>query len=116
MTITFFGHSDVIRFDRVLLKNLLTDLIENQNATLFYVGNQGGFDRVVLTILKELKCIYPHIQYYIVLAYIPVKSGEYDCLNTVYPDGLENVPKRFAICKRNDWMIKQADTVPARQT
>ena len=32
-------------------------------------------------------------------------------METVYPEGLETVPKRFAIFRRNDRMLKQADVV-----
>ena len=31
--------------------------------------------------------------------------------DTIFPEGLETVPPRFAISKRNDWMLKQADFV-----
>ena len=30
---------------------------------------------------------------------------------TIYPEGLENVPPQFAIDKRNRWMIEQSDFV-----
>ena len=61
---------------------------------------------MVRSVLKELKVKYPHIRYTVVLAYMPdehIKEvyGE----DTLYPDGLETVPKRFAISKRNDWLI-----------
>ena len=58
---------------------------------------------------KELKAKYPQIRYTVVLAYMPdthIKElyGE----DTLFPDGMENVPKKFAISKRNDWMIQQS--------
>lgn len=31
--------------------------------------------------------------------------------NTIYPEGLELVPKRFAIKKRNEWMIDNSNYV-----
>lgn len=75
-----------------------------------YVGNQGQFDSMVYSVLKELRGKYPQIRYTVVLAYLPdehIKEvyGE----NTLFPDGLENVPKKFAISKRNDWMIQQSE-------
>lgn len=45
---------------------------------------------------------------------MPGKKPNYqpkDKLKTIYPAGLEFVPLRFAICKRNEWMIDQADYV-----
>lgn len=29
----------------------------------------------------------------------------------MYPEEVESAPKRFAICKRNDWMINNSDIV-----
>ena len=47
-----------------------------------------------------------------VLAYLPTKKNEYeDHSNTILPEGIEAVPKRFAISWRNKWMINQADVV-----
>lgn len=114
MTVTFFGHRHTPCPIRMPLKNLLIDLIERKNADCFYVGNHGAFDSMVCQTLKELKEIYPHITYYIALAYLPSKSQyednmDYSC--TIYPDGLENTPRKFAIVKRNQWMIEKADVV-----
>jgi hypothetical protein len=86
-------------------------LIENKNVTVFYVGNNGNFDTMVLRQLEDLSQTYP-ITYSVVLAYLPTEKNKYDNLtNTIYPEGLEIVPKRFAISWRNKWMIKQSDVV-----
>ena len=34
-----------------------------------------------------------------------------DYSDTMLPEGIENVPPRFAISWRNKWMLKQADMV-----
>ena len=60
--------------------------------------------------LKKLQAEYP-IEYYIVLAYIPTKGSLCVGNNTLYPDGLENVPPKYAIIKRNEWMINNSDIV-----
>lgn len=113
MTVTFFGHRDAPTEIKEKLKGIIIDLIENHNATTFYVGNNGSFDLMVHSVLKESATLYP-IEYNIVLAYLPTAKAD-DILpeNTVYPEGLEAVPKRFAISKRNEWMLKQSDTVVA---
>ena len=83
-------------------------------STLFYVGNHGTFDAMVRTQLRELEKIYPNIRYAVVLAYLPQKRNEFDPQNysdTIFPEGIETVPKRFAISWRNRWMLKQADYV-----
>lgn len=111
MTVTFFGHSDINKDVLPILSSTIIDLIENQKADEFYVGNNGKFDFAVRRTLEEVSKHYP-INYSIVLAYLPEKESEYeDYSNTIYPEGIETVPKRFAISWRNKWMIKQADTV-----
>ena len=114
MTVTFFGHRMITNEIKSELIAVLKDLIEQKQADTFYVGNQGGFDRTVISCLKELKRIYPHIKYYVALAYVPGKKDEYeyrDFENTIYPAVLEKTPPKFAIDKRNRWMISKADCV-----
>lgn len=110
---TFFGHRYV--FDKIeqILTSLLIKLIEN-DVKVFYVGSQGDFDCIVIKTLKSLKNKYPHISYYTVLAYLPVSKDNYYTdysENTLYPDGLEFVPQKYAIIKRNQWMIEKSDYV-----
>ena len=79
---------------------------------MFYVGNQGNFDRLVRSILKEVTTAYPEVGYAVVLAYMPsAKKRADDFSDTLLPDGIEKVPNRFAIPWRNKWMIEHADYV-----
>ena len=111
MTCTFFGHRDTPKETEPALRLTLIDLIENKNVTVFYVGNNGNFDTMVRSQLEALSQTYP-ITYSVVLAYLPTEKNKYDNLtNTIYPEGLETVPKRFAISRRNKWMIQQSDIV-----
>lgn len=108
MTATFFGHKDTPKSIEPVLHSTIIELIEKRNVTDFYVGNQGNFDTMVHRQLRELSLIYP-INYSVVLAYLPNKNENSE--NTIYPEGLESVPKRFAISHRNKWMINQSDIV-----
>lgn len=111
MTVTFFGHKDTPKNIEPTLRTTLIDLIENHDATEFYVGNNGNFDTMVRRQLENLPQTYP-ITYNIVLAYIPTKKSEYDSfINTLLPEGIETIPKRFAISYRNKWMVEQSDVV-----
>ena len=111
MTVTFFGHKNTPKEIEPTLRTTLIDLIENKNVTVFYVGNNGSFDTMVRRQLENLSQTYP-ITYNIVLAYLPTKKSEYDELaNTILPEGIETVPKRFAISFRNKWMVEQSDVV-----
>lgn len=114
MTVTFFGHRDTPSSVAPELKNVLTALIEKEGATLFYVGNEGNFDRTIYDTLKELKEKYPFIEYKVVLAYLTKRKKDiknFSFLETIYPEKLAETPLRFAISKRNSIMLNLADTV-----
>ena len=111
MTVTFFGHKDTPKNIEPTLRTTLVDLIENHGATEFYVGNNGSFDTMVRRQLEALSQTYP-ITYSVILAYLPGKKNEYDdYTNTILPEGIETVHKRFAISYRNKWMVEQSDVV-----
>lgn len=109
MICTFFGHRNTPAITEKLLCELLTELIEHQGADEFYVGNQGNFDTMVRRQLEKLSKAY-NINYSVVLAYLPDKNSDpIPC--SVYPEGIETVPRKFAIHYRNKWMLNKADTV-----
>ena len=108
---TFFGHRDCPADIKPKLWAVLRDLVENHGVDQFYVGNHGGFDHMVRAALRELAQQYPHIDYVVVLAYLPQSNEDDDYSDTVFPEGIETVPKRFAISWRNRWMLQQADVV-----
>lgn len=112
MICTFFGHRDAPDEIRDKLRETVVKLIEERDVTKFYVGNNGNFDRMALSVLKELSGVYPQISLYEVYAYLPETGGD-DFEHTVYPECIETVPKRFAIDYRNRWMVGQADVVVA---
>lgn len=111
---TFFGHRQIINDIKPLLKTVLTELIENYNVNTFYVGNQGSFDKIVTDCLKLLSQQYSNITYTIVLAYLPTKTNTDSNINhknSLYLQELENVPPKFAINKRNEWMLNRSEFV-----
>ena len=110
---TFFGHSTCPVSIRPALRDSIVELIENKGVSMFYVGDRGEFDRMVLSVLRELKSEYD-IDYAIVLAYLPEKHGAADTRDfsdALFPEGIEKVPKRFAIAWRNRWMLQRSDYV-----
>ncbi len=113
LTCTFFGHKDTPKEIEPTLKSTLIDLIENKNVYNFYVGNNGNFDHMVKYTLIKLNKIYP-ISYAVVLAYLPGKKRnpeEENPTDTILPDGIETVPRKFTISYRNKWMIEHSDYV-----
>lgn len=111
---TFFGHSNAPRDLEPKIREAIERLIVENQADCFYVGNNGSFDYMVHKVLRELATEYQHIRYSVVLAYMPQGKDElgiFDYSDTIYPEGLEDVHPRYAICKRNEWMIEQSDIV-----
>lgn len=111
-TCTFFGHRDCPDTIKPKLKEVLIELITEQNVNAFYVGNHGRFDVLVRSLLRELKKDYPHINYTVVLAYFPKENRrDEDYSDTIIPDGIENISPKFAISYRNNWMLNRSDYV-----
>ncbi len=108
---TFFGHRDYNGSKEELIF-VLRDLIRNNNVDVFYVGNQGNFDSVILQVLRILQKEFTHIRYSVVLAYHPSINRYSEFISseeTLLPEEIEKVPIRFAIAKRNEWMISKSD-------
>ena len=111
---TIFGHHDCPAEVKPKLREVLTDLIENHSVDMFYIGNKGAYDRIVRSVLRELEKEYAHIYYAVVLERMPGKQSEdypEDFSDTMLPEGIEEVPPRFAIVWRNKWMLRQSDYV-----
>lgn len=111
MIVTFCGHGKYVYSEKV--KNKLKTEVEkliNQGADLFYLGGYGRFDGLATQVVTELKKIYPHIKRILVIPYLnrDYYTQNYD--ETLYPP-LENVPMRFCISKRNEWMVKNSQVL-----
>ena len=111
----FFGHKDADSSISSRLREAIVKLICEQGVNEFLVGNNGRFDYIVYSVLKEIKAEYPNITCSVVLAYLPGEKQEYENYyteeETFLPDGIEIGPARFAIDRRNKWMVEQADYV-----
>ena len=107
---TFFGHSECYGLDAAVLRSAIEELIE-QGITEFVVGNHGQFDGMVFSCLQSLSKDYPKISYSVALAYLPTNNQEYDIYHghSFYPEGVEIGPAKFAIERRNRWMIDASD-------
>ena len=116
MKVTFFGHRDTPLSVLPKLEEVLRRLIEKEKADVFYVGGQGSFDRMVQGVLCRLCREYPQIQAVAVLAYMP-KAGERQgsggqfLTDTLLPAEVVCVPPRFAILRRNRWMLQNSDAL-----
>ena len=116
MKITFCGHKEVSDQDAVKawLQTVCADLI-SEGANEFYLGGYGDFDHMCASVLRELKKEHNQIRLILILPYLNsnILTDGYD--ETLYPP-LENVPLRFAISRRNEWMVQESDAVVAYVT
>ena len=113
MTVTFCGHKEINDPSTVrsALNSVLLILL-SQGADDFLLGGYGAFDMITARAVHDLKRQHPDIRSTLVIPYLnrDYDSSLYD--GTTYPP-LEEIPKRFAITKRNEWMVEQADVVVA---
>ena len=109
MICTFFGHRDTKESIKTELKSTIIKLIEN-GVNCFYVGNNGNFDLLAQVVLLELQKSH-NIDFKIVLSYINERAISENQEATIFPEGLEAVPYRFAISKRNEWLIRHSNYV-----
>ena len=119
MTCCFFGHKDTPLNICEKLEAAIEELITEDGANRFLLGNQGNFDMITFNILRKMKLKHPDISYCVVLAYMPTGKAAgslYDYGETLLPEGIESVHPRFALSWRNKWMINESDTVVAYVT
>ena len=108
----FIGHREADERLLPLLGEAIERLITEDRVAYFYVGGYGGFDRIATTAVKKAKQSHPEILLMLVLPYHPeerhvsVLEG-FD--GTYYPEGLESVPRRFAIIRANRILIDESD-------
>ena len=119
MTCCFFGHKDAPSSVYEKLEGAIEKAIIESGVTSFLVGNQGQFDGMALSALRKLKTKYPHINYNVVLAYMPADKdicNPYEYGETMLPEGIESIHPRYAISWRNKWMLNEANIVVAYVT
>ena len=119
MVITFCGHSNCFFCDVVKeeLKIVLFNEIKKNPTCNFYLGGYGDFDELCLRILKDLKADFTEIELIFITPYLDKNYSKlefaiYHYDDVIFPP-LESVPRKFAILKRNEWMVNEADLVIA---
>lgn len=110
-TCVFFGHREIPAGLECLLEEQIRKAIIDFGVTTFWVGGYGRFDSLAAHTVHKLKQEFPEIELLLVLAYLPTEGQKVPTIydDSIYPEGLELVPKRFAISRRNAWMAKNCD-------
>ena len=122
MIITFAGHAFITSNNRVkeIVKEQIRNHVDASGNITCYLGGYGNFDEICACACRELKQEHYDIEVVYVSPYLSLqeqakikemqRSGLYDA--SIYPP-IEKTPPRFAISKRNEWMICKSDIVIA---
>lgn len=111
-TCFFIGHHDCSNKIYSELERRTTEHIVEHGATEFIVGNYGNFDRLAAKAVISAKQLNPQIKLFLLLPYNPAERPVETPINfdgTIYPDGMENVPRRIAVVRANRYMVERSD-------
>ena len=125
MIIAFFGHRKLLNIGdlfEVVKQTILLNISKNETVE-FYCGGYGDFDNLCLNACNEIKKEQEKCETVFITPYISeiqqrkikelISANLYD--SVIYPP-LENVPLKFAISKRNEWIVNKADLIIAYVT
>ena len=107
------GHRDFNEGIFPTLNAVVERCIRENGIQEFIMGHYGRFDGMAAQVVREAKSRHPEIRLILLLPYLtnqPLPEG-FD--GSVYPEGLEAVPRRYAILRANFKMIEQSDCVIA---
>lgn len=111
-TCFFIGHRNAPESLRTRLNAMIEQLITRCGVTEFVVGHYGRFDAMCAGAVRDAKKRHQEISLVLLLPYYSPKGSKdfftyYD--ETFYPPKLEQVPKRLAIVRANEYMIRHCD-------
>lgn len=103
---TFIGHSDCDESVKEAICPTIEKLITENNVTNFFiVGTHGRFDFYAYQALKEIEKTHK-IEILVVLSNLTSVPDYCKASNTLFPDTVAKSPYKYAIIKRNQYMIK----------
>ena len=111
-TCFLIGHRDAPFTMRAKLEEAIAAAIVEYGVSEFVVGQYGAFDTMAAGCLAEAKKACPEIRLIMLLPYHPseqavVLPAGFD--GSLYPPGMETVPRRLAIVRANEYMAKRCD-------
>ena len=115
-TCFFIGHRDTPKSVFPTLQTAVEHHITTYGVNNFVVGHYGSFDRLAAKAVLLAKQQHPHVTLTMLLPYHPAERiinlpEGYN--GTLYPEGMEKVPRKFAIVKANQYMIEHTDYIIA---
>lgn len=109
-----FGHRDSPYSIQPKIEEAVEHHYLGHGVRHFIVGGYGDFDRMAAGAVKAVKHCHSDICLSLLIPYHPAERPAeippgFD--GTLYPEGMESVPQRFAIVRANQYMVKNADTI-----
>lgn len=111
-TCFFVGHRNTPASVYPELAKAVERHISECGVTDFLVGRYGDFDRMAKRAVMDAKERHPEIKLYLMLAYLPkpgqdIHADGFD--GTIFPEGMETVPRKLAILRLNQFVLKESD-------
>ena len=108
----FIGHRNAPETIKSLLAKVVEQHIAEYGVTEFVVGHYGAFDRLAASAVRDAKMRHPDVALTLLMPYYPYKyweevADEYD--GSIYPEGMEKVPKPYAIVQANQYMVRHSN-------
>lgn len=106
------GHHDAPISIQPLLDQIVEKLITQQDVSCFYVGCHGSFDAMAVSAIQKAIACRADVYAYLVIPYHPCER-QYSVPeffeDTYYPNGMEVVPRRYAIPRANRIVLDESD-------
>ena len=110
-TCFFIGHRDTPDTIFPQLVDEVERHITVHGVETFVAGHYGRFDALAARAVRDAKQRHPTVKLLLLLPYHPserpISADGFD--GTIYPAGMERVPRRAAILQANRRMIDQSD-------
>jgi len=105
----FIGHRNAPETLHPLLDAAIERHINDYGVTEFIVGHYGHFDDMAAGAVRRAKQRHPEVTLTLLLPYYPFNHDTSGYDRTYYPEGMETVPKPFAIVRANEAVIKSSE-------
>ena len=120
MVISFCGHREFTpdaEKEKTII-DLLLKYAETEQEVICYTGGYGAFDWFAASCIRKAQTLAKNIRNCLIIPYITVsyldriKIHKEKFNKIIYPP-LEDVPPKFAIIRRNEWMVDNSELLIA---
>ena len=110
-TCFLFGHRDAPESLLPAVEAAVEHCVDAWGVTEFVVGQYGGFDRLAARAVQHIRRRRPEIALVLLLPYLPTRPIPAGYDGSLVPDGMERVPRRFAIVRANRYAVDRCDAL-----